>query len=254
MLIDTHTHLDFEVFSNGLKDTLEKCLALGVQKAIVPGVTAKSWENIRSLTHSYAGIMYPAYGLHPCFCEKHSNDDLTHLYELCERDKPIAVGEIGLDFFIEDPDHERQMFLFSRQLEIANQFKLPIIVHCRKAHDQCLKAIKDAKLESGGVIHAYSGSLEQAKRYVDLGFKLGIGGGATYDRAKKLHKIIQTLPLTSFVLETDAPDIPPCFARGEPNSPLNLPKIAAIIAQHVDIPLETLIDATTANAKAVFSI
>ncbi len=252
-IIDTHCHLNMEVFVETLDTTLEQAQRLGVMHMIVPGVTKDSWATIQQIS-KHARQVHAAYGLHPCFCDYHNEQDIDLLITYCEQYSPVAIGEIGLDYFISNPDLEKQSRLFVNQLQVAKDFNLPVIVHCRKAHDQCLKKIKQSGHHKGGVIHAYSGSLEQAKRYLDAGFKLGIGGAATYDRAKKLHCIIQSLPLSSFVLETDAPDIPPCFARGKPNTPLNLPEIATRIAEHVNIPLHTLIENTTFNARSLFAI
>lgn len=251
MYIDTHCHIDFPVFDEDRHIILEKCRSLSVMQIIVPGVTREQWARQAEVCSHYPGMLAPAYGLHPCFCHLHQDADLEQLETCLNHSNPVAVGEIGLDFYIQDFDATKQTWLFREQVKLAKQFRLPIIVHCRKAHDQCLKVIRETGFHQGGFIHAYSGSLQQAQRYLDYGFKLGIGGAATYDRAQKLHKILKTLPLDSFVLETDAPDIPPSFARNQLNSPLNLPEIARIAAGYKGVSQEDFARHTTQNAQSV---
>ncbi|MCG8669229.1 MAG: TatD family hydrolase [Pseudomonadales bacterium] len=253
-LVDTHCHLDFPLFDADRAVILEQCQQAGVTKIVVPGVTANAWDNLAQVCQQYPGVLYPSFGLHPCFMSEHREGQLRRLGEYCDKHNAVAVGEIGLDFFIENPRESDQMALFKSQVLVAKDLNLAVLIHCRKAHDQCLKLLKDNGFQNGGIIHAFSGSLEQAKRYVDFGFKLGIGGGATYDRAKKLHRIIRELPLSSFVLETDAPDIPPSFARDEPNSPVRLPNIAETISQHVNISISDLVATTSENAHKILNL
>lgn len=251
MWIDTHCHLDFELFDPERDQIVETAQALGIEQILIPGVVADGWQGIHTLADTYDQFLLPAYGMHPCFCARHKDEHLASLDEWLGVCRPVAVGEIGLDFFIENPDEPRQIELFSEQVRIARQHELPIVVHCRKAHDQCLKIIRDLRFEFGGFMHAFSGSLQQARKAVDLGFKLGVGGAATYERATKLHKLLNTLPLSSFVLETDAPDIPPSFARDKPNTPLNIPRIAQLICRNAEIDPVEFAETTTRNALTV---
>lgn len=254
MLIDTHCHLDFDVFSDDRAAIIAQAEAIGIKYLVIPGVTVNNWQPIQALCRQYPLQLLPALGLHPCFWQQHQEQHLSLLEQALTANNPVAVGEIGLDFFIENPNENWQLQLFREQVRLAKQHKLPIIVHCRKAHDQCFKILRELAFQEGGFMHAFSGSLQQAKRFVELGFKLGIGGAATYERAHKLHRILKTLPLDSFVLETDAPDIPPCFARNEVNTPLNLPKIAQVICERTAIDESELMAVTSAAALTVLAI
>ena len=253
MWIDTHCHLDFELFDSERLAMLAKAAEQGIENIVIPGVVARHWQRIRDLNGSYPQLL-PAYGLHPCFDRDHEESHLEQLDHWLADQRPVAVGEIGLDFFIDDYNEARQLHWFREQVRLATQHKLPILVHCRKAHDQCLKVIRELHFTEGGFMHAFSGSKQQAERCLEFGFKLGIGGAATYERSTKLHRIIKKLPLDSFVMETDAPDIPPCFARDEPNSPLNIPRIAELICERTGRDLQELAHITTRNARSMLGI
>lgn len=223
-LIDTHCHLDFDVFDEDRTDIIEKSRERQVLKLIIPGVLKKGWEGISDLVDTYEGF-FGAYGFHPCYLDSTSIDDCESLSRLIRQKdrKTAALGEIGLDFFIENPDREFQREIFLCQVDLAMEHRLPLILHVRKAHDQVAKILKDKRFPFGGTVHCYSGSLQQARHYLDIGFKIGIGGVVTYKRAKRLRRIVTELPLSSFVLETDAPDIPVYGHQNQRNSPEYLP-------------------------------
>ncbi len=224
-LIDTHCHLDFPDFHADREQIIHSCLNLGIKKLIIPGVCQRDWPNVIKVYNSYSEI-YPALGIHPCFTNNHDDSSIFALENILKNQpQVIAIGEAGLDFFIKDYNETRQRFFFESQIELANHLKLPLILHVRKAHDQVTSTIKNNNFTEGGIIHCYSGSSQQAKRYLDFGFKLGIGGVITYPRSTRLHKIVRDLPLESFVLETDAPDIPPLGKEKERNSPEYLVEI-----------------------------
>ncbi|MCO4758912.1 MAG: TatD family hydrolase [Oceanospirillaceae bacterium] len=246
-LIDTHCHLDFAVFDGWRDQLLADARSDNVTRFVVPGVTAGDWPGL--LATCDAEGLYPALGLHPCFLDQHKASDLAQLEQLLSFKPVVAVGEIGLDFFVPNLDQEKQIELFTRQLEIARQFQLPVLLHVRKAHDQVLKLLRRFKLTRGGIVHAYSGSEQQAVQYIELGFKLGVGGSLTYDRAKKLRRIATHLPLDAFVLETDSPDIPLAGYRGEPNQPRRVREVAEVFAELRGISLEELAQCTSATAR-----
>jgi len=235
-LIDSHCHLDFSVFDDERSAIIQACRENNIQKIIVPGVCRKDWQKILLLCRQ-DDMLYPALGLHPCFIDEHHADDLDSLAQLCQEKSQekshekynsqalVAIGEIGLDFFIKNTDRKIQDFYFSEQLKIAGQYQLPVLIHARKSHDVVIKHLKDNRLLSG-IIHAYSGSYEQAKEYLKLGFKLGFGGAFTYPEATKLRSLVSRLPVDAWVLETDAPDMSPVTHQGEKNSPQYLPEIA----------------------------
>lgn len=246
-LIDTHCHLDFPVFDENRDQIVSNAKALSVNAFVVPGVVAQDWTRLLGCCVEYG--FSPALGLHPCFIDQHQNADLERLEALLASEQVVAVGEIGLDFFIAEPDQLRQMELFDAQLELAKQFDLPVLLHVRKAHDQVLKLLRQKKLSRAGIVHAYSGSEQQALQYADLGYKLGIGGSLTYDRAKKLRRIATDMPLSTLVLETDSPDIPLLKHRGEPNQPKRVREVAEVLAGLRGISLEELAHATSTTAR-----
>ncbi|MCK5662655.1 MAG: TatD family hydrolase [Thiotrichaceae bacterium] len=231
-LIDSHCHLDFSVFDDERSAIIQACRENNIQKIVVPGVCRKDWQKILLLCRQ-DDMLYPALGLHPCFIDTHHADDLEILAQICHEKRHekcntlalAAIGEIGLDFFIKNTDRKIQGFYFSEQLKIAGQYRLPVLIHARKSHDEVIKHLKD-NCSLSGIVHAYSGSYEQAKEYLKLGFKLGFGGAFTYPEATKLRSLVSRLPVDAWVLETDAPDMSPVAHRGEKNSPQYLPEIA----------------------------
>lgn len=251
MFIDSHCHFDFPVFAEDRQRTVEHLQRLNVHALIVPGVVAEHWSRIDRLVADFPTLVFAAKGLHPCFAE-HSAADLERLPRELDSPNCIAVGEIGLDYTLPESTWPQQWEYFVTQLEMASTHQLPVVIHCRKAHDQILKALRQMDFSQGGTIHAYSGSEAQAHRYIERGFKLGIGGGATYDRAQRLHRLLRALPLNSFVLETDAPDIPPAFARDRINTPVHLPEIAAQAAERAGINHDAFVTAAYQNTLGLF--
>lgn len=246
-LIDTHCHLDFPQFDNIRASIIDAAASVGVSGIIVPGVTAKEWRRLLTIVASRPSL-HAALGLHPCFLSHHSDNDLSLLEREVAREDVCAIGEIGLDFFIQNPNVDMQLFFLQKQLALALAFDLPVLLHVRKAHDQMLKELRRIKLPKGGVVHAFSGSEQQARQYLSLGFRLGVGGTVTYERAKKLRKIVSTLPLESFVLETDAPDMPLSSYRDEVNQPARVLEVASCIASIKACSVEEVAAATTGQA------
>jgi TatD DNase family protein len=251
-LIDTHCHLDFPVFDGCRTRLLARARAAGVDQIVVPGVVADDWPRLLACCEEHG--LLPALGLHPCFLSRHRDGDLDTLAQGLAQYPVVAVGEIGLDFFIPDPEPERQLKLFDAQLELAQRFNLPVLLHVRKAHDQVLALLRRYRLARGGLVHAYSGSLQQAEQYLQLGFRLGIGGTLSYSRAKRLREIVTALPLESFVLETDAPDIPLADYRDEPNRPERVAEVAAILAQLRGVSAECVADLTGRTARDLLAL
>lgn len=249
MLIDTHCHLDAAEFDADRDEVAARARAAGVGVIVVPGVERADFEAVLAICARYPGCV-PALGIHPMYVDSAQPEDLTALREMIVLYNPVAIGEIGLDFFVPDYDRERQEFYFSEQLKIAREFDLPVLLHIRRAQDTVLKFLRLFKVR-GGIAHAFNGSRQQAEEFIKLGFKLGFGGAMTYDCATKLRELAATLPLDSIVLETDAPDMPPEFIGKARNSPEYLPRIAGILAELRGIGLDQVIEATTANGRAV---
>ena len=184
--------------------------------------------------------------------DQHKDEDITALAEWIEKDKPAAVGEIGLDYFVTTLDRERQQTIFEAQLCIARDANLPVVLHVRKAHDQILQTLKRIKVR-GGFSHAFNGSEQHAKQYAELGFKLGFGGMLTYQRSNKLRHLAKVIPLEDIVLETDAPDLTVASHRGERNSPEYLPECLLALAEVKGLDVREVAEITTRNANFVFN-
>ena len=250
MLIDTHCHLDAAEFNGQQESIVRDAQAAGVSVLVLPAIERANFNAVSLLSTQYPGCV-PAYGIHPMDVDRATPADLDALRGFLAHTNTVAVGEIGLDYFVEDYDRENQAFYFSEQLKLAREFDLPVLLHTRRALDTVLKHLRQIRVR-GGIAHAFNGSTQQAKEFINLGFKLGFGGAMTYSRATRLRQLASTLPLESIVLETDAPDIPPDFLeRDHPNKPEYLPCIAQTLAELRGISLEEISQATTANALSV---
>ncbi|MDR0227166.1 MAG: TatD family hydrolase [Burkholderiaceae bacterium] len=260
--IDTHCHLDAPEFDADRDAVRQQAAQAGVAHAVIPAVARAHWDTVVALARRH-GDSY-ALGIHPLYTPAAQEEDITALREALQRlrgdPRLVAVGEIGLDFFVPGLDAERQIWFYEQQIALARDFDLPVILHVRKSSDRLLKTLR-ARPVAGGIAHAFNGSAQQAQAFADLGFKLGFGGAVTYDRALRLRELAATLPLDSLVLETDAPDIPPHWlyatagqrAAGQPqgrNTPGELPRIAAEVALLRGMPLDALAEATVRNARA----
>ena len=251
-LVDTHCHIDIDAFDADREQVLQRASEQGVRQLIVPAIDAARWESLITLCAAHPGL-YPALGLHPVFLAAHSNDDIAALECAIEKHRPLAVGEIGLDYFLRELDRDRQQALFEAQLEVAHNASLPVILHVRKAHDKVLSTLRRIPVR-GGTVHAFNGSLQQAQQYIDRGFKLGFGGMLTYSRSSHLRRLAHDLPADAIVLETDAPDMTVAAHQGERNSPEYLPDcLQALSEVRAEAP-EVLAQQTTHNARAVFAI
>jgi TatD DNase family protein len=255
-LIDTHTHLDFPDFDPDRQALLAESHALGVRRMVVLGVYQANWQRVWELVQSDPDL-HAAFGLHPVYLDDHRPEDLTELGDwltrLAGHRQLCAVGEIGLDYFIETLDRERQQTLFDAQLQLAADFNLPALIHVRRSHAAVIATLKRFRLKRAGIIHAFAGSQEEAREYIKLGFKLGLGGAATWPQALRMHRVIAGLPLESVVLETDSPDMAPVMFPGQRNSPSHLPAICAALAVLMAINPEQLAAASTANACELFN-
>ncbi|MDO8828296.1 TatD family hydrolase [Methylophaga sp.] len=251
-LIDSHCHLDFNDFDADRQTILKNCLQSGIEKIVIPGVTVSSWPKQIELCNS-TPMLSLALGCHPMFMEEHPEDAAQLLEQAVQQYKPVAIGEIGLDFYVADADIAAQLSLFEAQLDIAVKYALPVILHVRKAHDDVLKLLRQKQLP-GGTVHAFSGSAQQAEQYRALNFLLGIGGALTYPRAQRLQRLFTDLPLSQIVLETDAPDMPLCGYQGQRNTPENIPVILEKLSQLRGESSEYIAEVTTSNCRRLFSI
>lgn len=262
MWIDTHCHLDAPEFEADRDAIVARARAGGVSQIVLPAVAPFDFDTVRELAHAH-GLSY-ALGIHPMYTGPLDDGALVALREAlsAHRDDPrlVAVGEIGLDHFVPGLDHDKQDYFYTRQLALARDLGLPVLLHVRRSADALLKQLRRFRV-SGGIAHAYNGSAEQARAFIDLGFKLGFGGAMTFDRALQLRRLATGLPLSALVLETDAPDIPPFWlyrtasARAEGgghrrNEPAELPRIALTLAELRGWSLDETAAVTTANVRA----
>ena len=252
-LIDTHCHLDAAEFGEDQVRLLQAAHALGVSSIVVPSVSAGNFAEVRRLCEKFPGC-FPAYGIHPMYVDDANEADLVTLRDYLSTDKAVAIGEIGLDFYIEHYDQARQEHFLVEQLKLAREFDLPVLLHIRRAQDTVLKHLRRIKVR-GGIAHAFAGSRSQAEEFIKLGFKLGFGGAATYPRATRLRELAATLPPECIVLETDAPDMQPEFVeRGQPNKPEYLRRIAQTVAELRGISPQEIARITTENVLSALPL
>jgi len=249
--IDSHTHLDFPEFDFDRDAAISRAIESGVSNIVVSATVAENWRKLEVAVKKYQPHCFAAYGLHPMFMPEHRQSHLSELSDQLQKENVVAVGEIGLDFFIPNPDKEAQLNLFVTQLEIASELSLPVIIHSRKSLDIVLKHLRKFPRLKGS-IHSFSGSEQQAKQLIDLGFYLGFGGPITYNRATRLQALVKNLPLGSLLLETDSPDQPDSDHYGERNEPAYIHNVAETIAVLRGIDIEEVASATTRNAQELF--
>ena len=259
--IDTHCHLDAREFAHDVDAVRQRARERGVGQIVIPAVDVHNFAAVRDLAHRH-GDSY-ALGIHPLCSPGAGAADLQALECALDagRSDPalVAVGEIGLDYFVPELDADHQEALLRAQLRLARRFDLPVLLHVRRSVDRVLKALREVPVP-GGIAHAFNGSAQQARGFVDMGFKLGFGGTLTFDRALQVRRLAQALPSEAIVMETDAPDIPPHWLyrtaaeRGEGqrqarNEPGELPRIAALLAALCGETPEALAEQTCRNAQ-----
>lgn len=251
-LVDSHCHLDVAEFAADLPETLERARMAGVSDFIVPAISASGWPSLAALCIAHPP-MKPAYGLHPMFLAEHSDAHLAALPDWLNRPECVAVGECGLDFFVPGLDAERQEAIFIEHIRLAGRYGKPLIIHARKATERVIQLLKQYG-PATGVIHSYSGSLEQARVLVGMGFLLGIGGPLTYPRSTRLRAIVREIPLQCLLLETDSPDQPMHGEQGRRNEPEKLLRVAEAVAEVAAIPLAEVAAQTSRNAERLFAL
>ncbi|MBU1396151.1 MAG: TatD family hydrolase [Gammaproteobacteria bacterium] len=250
--IDTHCHLDAAEFDADRDAEYARAVAGGVTTLVIPAVSRDNFAAVAATCERYPGCL-PAWGLHPMLLDVHRPAHLADLRAQIEAQRPLAIGEIGLDLFVRDLDYATQEFFYVEQLKIAQEYGLPVLLHCRKANDQLLKHLRRIRVR-GGIAHAFNGSPQQADEFIKLGFKLGFGGAFTWPRANNLRRLAADLPLDAIVLETDSPDMPPAWIGRGRNAPGELPRIAQVLAELRGLDIDAVAQATTRNARELFGL
>ncbi len=253
MLIDTHCHLDAAEFDDDRDTVAAQARDDGVRWMVVPAIGSSNFDAVARLAASQPGCAY-ALGIHPMYVDRSLDDDLRLLRErltaAIEDPLLVAVGEIGLDFFVPGLDRERQVRFFVEQLALAREFDLPVLLHVRRAQDVVLKHLRRVR-PPAGIAHAFNGSRQQASAFLDLDCALGFGGTMTFERALQIRRLVAELPAHAHVLETDAPDIAPAWRNGDRNAPTELPRIARVFAELRGVTYEQACAQTAGNAVRV---
>ena len=251
-LVDSHVHLDDDAFAVDRDAVMGRARDAGVNTMILPAVDAASWARIQALCAGDRGL-FPAFGLHPMFLARHAPEHVDALAAWLDGGNAVAVGEIGLDFHVEGLDRDRQRHYFTRQLQLARERQLPVIVHARGALEEVILTLR----RTGGlrgVVHSFSGSEQQARHLWDMGFCIGIGGPVTYERARRLRRIVAQMPIEFLLLESDAPDQPDAGHRGQRNEPARISEVLRCIAALRAAPEAEIAAATTANTRRLFEL
>ena len=251
-LVDSHSHFDVDAFDVDRAEALARAHDAGVVAQVLPAIHAEGWPRLQAVCASAPGL-HAAYGLHPVYLHEHRPEHLLALLAQLQQEDCVAVGEIGLDYFLDQLDRDQQQHYFDAQLALAREFELPVIVHARRAVDAVIASLRRFAPVKG-VIHSFGGSQEQARQLYQLGCMLGIGGPVTYERAQRLHRLVATMPLEHLLLETDSPDQPDSAWRGQRNEPARLPVVLDAIARLRGESREAIAAATTANAERLFGI
>ncbi|WP_281556138.1 TatD family hydrolase [Thalassomonas sp. RHCl1] len=261
---DSHCHLDFDEFSGHLPELLFNCVTSGIHRIIVPSTAPDNWSKVIRLCRQHcsgenqAPRLLACLGIHPWFLSGLTQQHLEQLTTLSQQHSKdiVAIGETGIDKVIAEKEDNlaQQRSFFEYQLQLAKDCHLPVIVHHRRSHHEIIPLLKQNKSPYGGIIHAFSGSYQEAKTYIDLGFKLGIGGTISYDRAVKTINTVKRLPLSAMVLETDAPSMPLAGFQGQSNSPLKLVNVFNCLTQIRQEPAEVIAKEIESNINALFQL
>lgn len=251
-MIDTHCHLYSEEFDEDASAVFERALSAGIEKIFLPAIDSSSHDRMMNLAKLHPEHCLPMMGLHPCYVDQGYEQELKLVEDWLKKEKFYAIGEIGLDYYHSDEFKVQQIDAFARQIKLALEYNLPIVIHSRSSMDECIAMIAEhGEGRIRGIFHCFGGDLRQARRIIELGFVLGIGGVVTYKNAS-LAKVVEELPLETLVLETDAPYLPPVPYRGKRNETSYISYVAEKIAEIKGIGVDEVKQVTTATAKKIF--
>lgn len=253
MIFDTHAHYDDEQFDTDREELLKSMEAGGVGLIVNAGSTIRSWDAIVRLTEDY-DFIYGSVGVHPDEAGSLDEQNFARMRALLDLEKIVAVGEIGLDYYWDKESHDLQKKWFVRQLELAREKEMPVMIHSREAAADTMEIMKERAQGMNAVIHCYSYSVEMAREYVKMGYYIGVGGVVTFKNAKKLKQVVESIPLESIVLETDCPYLAPVPYRGKRNCSLYLPYVAEEIAKIKGVTAGEVVRQTEANARKLYRL
>lgn len=254
MIFDTHAHYDDEAFDNDREELLENIYKNGIERIVNVGASMEGCKNVIKLSEKYPYI-YGALGIHPSDTGDLTEDDMTFIKKESQREKIVAIGEIGLDYYWDTPDREVQKKWFVRQLELAKEVKLPVIIHSRDAAKDTLDIMKSEHAEEiGGVIHCFSYETEMAKEYLNMNYYIGVGGVVTFKNGRKLKEVVEYTPIDRIVTETDCPYLAPTPHRGERNSSLYIPLVVEEIARIKNMDVEKVYEITRQNGYRLYNM
>ena len=251
MYVDSHAHILNE-FYNSLDEVIDNAKKNNVLKIINCAEDIKTSYEVIKLSNTYKGVIYPAIGVHPENVSTFTKEDLMTLEDLITKNKIIAIGEIGLDYYYGKENIEKQKEIFKAQLELAQKYDIPVIIHSRESTKDTIDTLKEYNVK--GVIHCFSGSVETANEYIKMGYKLGINGIATFKNSKKIKDVIRKINLENFILETDCPFLTPEPFRKYKNEPKYIPTIAKYLSELLNKELDEIMNITTKNVFSVFDI
>jgi len=252
MIFESHAHFDDDAFDTDREEILRECQEQGIEYIVNVSASLHSVKTTLELAENHA-FVYASVGIHPDDVGELNEENFAWLREQCKHPKTVAVGEIGLDYYWDKEQHEVQKYWFYRQMELAKELGLPMIVHSREAAADTLEAVKQAHTSNlRGVIHCFSYAKEMAREYLNMGYYIGVGGVVTFKNAKKLKEVVEMVPLDRILLETDCPYLAPVPYRGKRNSSLNLPYVAAAIGEIKGVDMEEVIRITSENAKNLY--
>ncbi len=251
-LIDSHCHLDFSVFDSDRAAVIDRAGKNGVTDIVMPGAFVGNWPKIHDLCVTHPNL-HPCYGLHPYWTDRHDEKDLEKLRQQIDSNPCVAIGECGLDYRQQQADRKKQQYFFEAQLDIALERKLPVVIHAVRATEEVIAQVR-RRPGLCGMVHSYSGSYEQALQLIELGFYLSLGGTISYERAHKLRDTASRLPLTSLLLETDAPDQTDVSHQGQRNEPAYLFNVLNVLCELREETAERIAQQTSHNARSLFNI
>lgn len=252
--IETHTHLYTEEFDQDRTEVVQRAIDAGIDKFFLPAIDSDSTQRMYDLQEAFPKNMFLMTGLHPVSVKGDYEEELTFVEEELKKHQFYAIGEIGIDLHWDKSTLTKQQDAFRRQIKLAKKYKLPIVIHCRDAFDEVFEILEEEKAEDlYGIFHCFTGNLEQAKRVIALGMKLGIGGIVTFKNGK-IDKFLDQISLKDIVLETDSPYLAPTPFRGKRNESSYLIKVAEKLASIYEVGLDKIAEITTENAKAIFGI